>query len=62
MDAKPKPHDMRDEAYAPLGTKTDINDKLAGSPSAPKVMPTGNAKPAPKASGTSVTPGQASEG
>ena len=59
MDAKPKPHDMRDEAYAPLGTKTDINDKLAGSPSAPNVTPKGNAKPA---SGTSVTPGQASEG
>ena len=56
MDEKQKPHDLRDDAYAPLATTTNINESLAGAPSAPKVMP----KPTPP--GTSVTPGQATEG
>jgi hypothetical protein len=59
MDAKQIPHDMRDEVYAPHATKTDIDEKLAGAPSA-AVPPKAAAKPAVK--GASVTPGQATEG
>jgi hypothetical protein len=59
MDAKQKPHDLRDDAYAPLATSTDINDKLAGAPST-TVPPRTASKP--PATGTSVTPGQATEG
>ena len=59
MDAKQKPHDLRDDAYAPLATTTNINEKLAGAPSDPKVAPKSMPKPV---SGISVTPGQATEG
>jgi hypothetical protein len=58
MAEKIKLPNRRDEACAPLVTSANIDERLAGAPFAPKVAP----KPAPPISGTSVTPGQATEG
>ncbi|HXC54692.1 MAG TPA: hypothetical protein VNU97_05320 [Rhizomicrobium sp.] len=62
MAAKQKPHDLRDDIYAPPTTVTNTNERLAGAEPASVDPENGNLKLVRPALGSNVPPGQTTKG
>ncbi len=62
MATKPKPHDLRDDIYAPRGTITDIDERLAGAEPKAVDPQKGNLKMVRPEPGKNVPDGAATKG